>query len=343
MLIPFSDIPAYRARLARIGGVDVYHGESCGFGLVGDKNLQLPESPSVQSCAHPLSRLDAVADMRQVFHAYLPHVQPLRFPNDALGYFVVDVFDMPPLTPGESAQLTPGCAAPIGLKTATIGKVLVAAMPQFSAAEDLATARGGEIVLPGINVHHTAFGDRGNVGDVQHEIEKPPSFAAEQFTFLGLPGSQQVGLMLAANKRHGFAPLQGEQGNFAFAQGVGAMVEMDRATPKGNLGHGLVIRNALVGLERFVGISDALNGVTDHLTAKRREPLPNRVIGQMVQGDTVPAAMLPRNWDYRRACLRKGSGQRRQFRSLHSGWQKFQGYGTLHIIYDTPTKVALQT
>ena len=113
MLDPFSDSPAYRTRLARVGRVNVHHDEPQGFGLVSDKILQRPEGPTVQTRANPLSRLDAVADVREVFHADFQHVQPLRLLNDGPGHFVINVFDMPPLPTGDSEQLPFGGAAPV--------------------------------------------------------------------------------------------------------------------------------------------------------------------------------------------------------------------------------------
>ena len=348
MLIPFSDSPAHRTCLARIGGVDVHHGESQGFGLIGDKILQLPKGPPVQTCANPFSRFDAVTNMRQVFHADCPHVQPLCLLNDGLGHFMVDVFDMPPFPTGDSAQLFFGGATTVGLETAAMGKVAVTFKPQFPAAKDLATARGGEIVLPNIDTQHTAFGDRCNIGEFQYEVKKPLPFSTEQLTFFGFPGSQQVRLMPAANEGYGFSAIHGEQGNAVLQQLIRAMVEMDCRlqdcpTAKRNRRYGLILGDALVGLERFIGAGDTVDGIAGHLTTQRREPLPKGVICQMVQCDPVPAAVLLCKRYYRRAGLREGGGQRRQFRNLRRGWQKFQGDGPYHIGNYTPTKIALQT
>lgn len=69
VLVPFSDSPADRASLAGVSGVDVDHGDAQGFGLVGNKVLQLPKGPAVESGTHPLTRSDAVADVCQILHA----------------------------------------------------------------------------------------------------------------------------------------------------------------------------------------------------------------------------------------------------------------------------------
>ena len=342
MLYPFSDSPTHRTRFARVSRVDVYHIDAQSFGLVGDKILQLPKGPTMQTCANPFARFDAVADMRQVFHADFPHVQQMRLLNDGLGHFVVDVFDMPPLPTGDSAQPFFGGATTVGLETAAMGKVAVTFKPQFPAAKDLATARGGEIVLPDIDTHHAAFGDRSDIGEFQYDIKKPLSFSTDQLAFLELPGGQQVRLMSAANERDDFPAIHGEQGNAVHSQCVSAMVEMNCRTAKRNRRYGLILDDTLVGLERFIGAGDTMDGITGHLTAKSGEPLSKRVICHMMQCDTVPAAMFLCKRYYRCAGLREGVRQRSQFRNLLGGWQQFQGCSPFHIGKYMSTKIALQ-
>jgi hypothetical protein len=59
---------AARTRLAGESRIDVFHRNACRFGLVFDKGLKLPKSPTMQSRSHALARLDAAANMAQVFH-----------------------------------------------------------------------------------------------------------------------------------------------------------------------------------------------------------------------------------------------------------------------------------
>ena len=94
MLDPFSDGPAYRARLAGISRVDIQHGQPGALRLVGHKVLQLTKGPAMQACPDALSGLDAVADMRQVFHADFTGPRTDSFCHDGLADFVIDMLDV---------------------------------------------------------------------------------------------------------------------------------------------------------------------------------------------------------------------------------------------------------
>jgi len=131
MPLPFSDFPAHRACSTRVGGVDVDHAQTSGFGLVFDEALQLPEGPAMQSCPDTLPSLDTGADVGQVFHADFAGSGTDGFCDDGFAGFVVDVLDMLLLAPGDSPQFALCSAATVGLETTTMGKVDVAVMPQL--------------------------------------------------------------------------------------------------------------------------------------------------------------------------------------------------------------------
>ena len=342
MLHPFSDGPAHRASLAGISGVDVLHGDTDTLGLVGNKVLQLPECPTMQASANALACPDAITDMRQIFHADFSHVQSVRFLNDGLGYFVVDVFDMPPLPTRDSPQFPLGGTATVGLETTTMGKVFVPFKTQLPATKDLATTCGGEIVLSYIHPQDTAVFHRGDIGDVQNQIKEPLPFTAYQLRFFGRPRLHQVGLMFSTGKRYQLSARHGEQRNSALTQGIGAMVVMHRAPVKADGRNCFVLGYFLVGLKRFVGASNSVDGVTSHLAPQRGKLVPNSAIGEMVQGNPVPASVLHGKWHDPRAGLRERGRKLRQFHSLHGGGNQFQGHSAFHIGNGTLTKIALQ-
>ena len=103
MPLPFSDFPAHRACLTRVGGVDVDHAQTSGFGLVFDEALQLPEGPAMQSCPDTLTSLDTGADVGQVFHADFAGSGTDGFCDDGFAGFVVDV------PPQYTSQTCPCC------------------------------------------------------------------------------------------------------------------------------------------------------------------------------------------------------------------------------------------
>lgn len=215
MLHPFSDGPAHRASLAGISGVDVLHGDTDTLGLVCNKVLQLPESPTMQASVNTLACPDAITDMRQIFHADFSRMQPDRLLNDGLGYFVVDVFDMPPLPTRDSPQFPLGGTATVGLETTTMGKVFVPFETQLPATQDLATTCGGEIVLSYIHPQDATGFHLGTVGDIQNQVKEPLPLTAYQLRFFGIPRLHQIGLMFSTGKSYPLSARQGEQRNSA--------------------------------------------------------------------------------------------------------------------------------
>lgn len=70
-----------RAGLAAVSRIDVLDCDSGSRGLVLDEGLKLPESPAMQPGAHAFARLDAGANMRQVFHHDLGHARRFGGPD----------------------------------------------------------------------------------------------------------------------------------------------------------------------------------------------------------------------------------------------------------------------
>jgi hypothetical protein len=246
----------------------------------------------MQTGTNPFACLDAITDMCQVFHADLPHMQTLRLLDNSFGYFVVHVFDMPPLPTRDSSQLPPGSTATVGLETTAMGKVKIPVKPEFPATKDLATTRGGEIVFAHIDTQNATTGNRGDIWNIKDEVKKPLTLSANQLGLFRFTRSKQIRLMLTANKRHKLPPGQGEQGNSVLPQGIGAMIVMDRCTLETYQWDWLAFLDPVIRLQSLVGTCDAMNRIAGHLTAKFLVLISKRPVSQMVQCDTIPAAML---------------------------------------------------
>ena len=331
MLIPFSNSPTNRAGLARVSRVDECHGDANALRLVGHKILQLAKGPSVQAGTNSFPCFDAITDVRQVFHADFPHIQPLRFLNDGLGHFMVDVFDMPTLPTRDNPQFPPGGAATVGLKTTAMGKVSITFKAQLPATKDLATACGGEIVFSDIYTQNSTRRRRSRVRDIQHQLEEPLFLAADQLRFLGFARGQQIRLVFSADKRHKLTPGQGKQRNRTISQGIGTMVVMDRCTLKANGRNRFVFGNAPVGMERFVRAGNPVNGIAGHLAPQIRGAFPNLVVGQVMESNAVPAAMFHDKRHDRGTGLRECGRKFCQFRGLLRSGNQFQGHRAFHI------------
>lgn len=113
MLFSFSERPAMRARLARIGGVNHHHRETSPLGLIGDKDLKLTKGPAVQPGSDPS-----------------PCPYPKGFCYNGLAHGVIRMLDMPFLTTRDSPQLTFRSPATVGLERTTLGKIFIALTAQ---------------------------------------------------------------------------------------------------------------------------------------------------------------------------------------------------------------------
>src|SRR5256886_4586832 len=151
MLEPCTQLPAGRTGLAREGRINVHDGDPNGTCLVLDKALQLPERPAVQPCAHAPACPKAIADVREVLHHDRGRADASGFLENRLARFVVDVFDTPPLLAGDLPESLNRTLAAVGLKTTTLGQMLITPMAQCLSAPDPARAGGGESIFPDIH------------------------------------------------------------------------------------------------------------------------------------------------------------------------------------------------
>ena len=137
--------------------------------------------------------------------------------------------------------------------------------------------------------------------------------------------------MLARGEMNLDASVKCEQGEHVALNRVGALVEIDGRFIELNCGNGLIFGDAIVGLERLVGVGHAVNSLANHLATKRRERLSYCVVGKMVQSNSVPTAVLngERNDGIARTCKR--FRQNRQRRRLILVCNQLHGYGTIHI------------
>ena len=342
MLYPFSDSPAHRAQLASVSRINVDHAQSNSFGFVSDKALKLAESPAVQPRPNPLPGLDIGADMRQVFHADFTSTGTDSFYNDGFADFVIYMFDMQAFAPGDSVQLAFSCTTIVGLKPPAVSKVFIAVVPQLSAAPDLTSTGCCEVILTNITAENATTGNWRFIGKVENEVEVPYALANDHLCFLRRTAGNQVALMLAQGESNLDTSFECEQGERVAFNRIGALVEVDGRFIELNCRNGLIFGDALVGLERLVGVGHAVNSLANHLATKRRERLSYCVIGQMVQGNPVPTAVLNGEWNDDTARTGEHLRQYRQRRRLVRACQKLHRHSAFHIGNFKPTETAMQ-
>ncbi|MCX8049208.1 MAG: hypothetical protein N3A55_06070 [Methylohalobius sp.] len=227
MLDALADIAAARASPTGIGRIDILDRNASSFGFVLDKQLKLTKGPAMESASHPLARLDASTNVRQILHHDFGDASSLGSFDNGFAYFVVNVADTPRLLARDLPQLLFCALAAVGLETATQGKVSIAHITQSAAAKDLAQTDGGEVVFAYIHAHHWAGCNGGNlVVAFNGEVEIPAPLAQHQLSLLGLPTLQDATLMLAKAHWDGNAPIQRVERNDFILEAIGACIEM---------------------------------------------------------------------------------------------------------------------
>ena len=304
-----------RAGLAGVGRVDVFDRDACCLGLVFDEGLQLPPRPAVQAATHAFARLDARANVRQVFHRNLGDTGLDRRLNNGLARFVVDVLHTPRLLAGDLPELLSRALAAVGLKTTAQGKVTVALVAQMLAAEDLAQAMGSEIVFSDIHAQHGAGCHGFNVALLDDEVEKPLPVAQDQLRLLRLAGVENATLVFAETQRHGDTPIEGIERDGLALEGVGAFVEVDTGAVEADVGDGGILPDAPEFFLCLIRLADREDGVAAHLAAQRRRFAQHR-IGALVQTDAVVETVLAYDGNKTVAGVRIGRSQRGKRSSL---------------------------
>lgn len=283
MLNSFSDSPASRAGLTCVGGFHENYTQTSAVGFVGNEVLKLTESPSMQPRSDTLTRFNVIADVGQIFKADFAGADSDGFGHNGLTGFVIDMANMPLLTPGDSLKLTSGGLATVGLEAAAMGKVTISMMSKFFAPKDLAGTGGGERVFAHVNTENTAAGSGGTIGEIEDKIEIPNALADDQPGFLWHATRKQISLMLANSKLHTDPTGQGEQREPIVGERIGAFVEINGRGTKINRRNRLVLGDTFfVGIKRFVSVCNTAYCLTYHLAAECRALLANQVVGQMV-------------------------------------------------------------
>lgn len=339
---PLPQFMAYRACLARIRRIHVIHGYSSPLRFVSHKVLKLSPSPSVQPRPHPFPGFDPVPNVGQVFQTDFRSFTRNGFRDNRFGNNMIYVCNVPTFLARDFAKTLFGALRTVGLETPTMTKKLVSIVSQFTTIKQTTTGRSRDVVLTYVTTHNTTSGGGGRVGYIQNQIEKPLAPFTNKFRFLGLSRVHQVPLMLSAHKLDTLSTGQGKQGQRIVFKGIGAFIIVNRSTLKADFWDRFVFVYLLIGLKRFIGIRHALDSITGHLAAKLRDQGANRVVGQMMQGDTVPAAMLNGNGNNNLTRPNKMRSQIRQSLRLFGRWVQFQFDCAFHICNYTHDQIALQ-
>lgn len=331
VFMPFPQFVAYGARLARVCRIHIIHSYPNTLRLVSHKVLQLSPRPSVQPCTHSFSGFDPVTNMGQVFQTNLGRAAGDSFSNNVFGYNVIYMRDVPTFIARDFAKTLFCALRTVGLETPTMSEVFISIMPQFTTIEHATAGSGRDVVFPDIATHDTVSSAWGGIRHIKDQIEKPLAFIANQFRFRCGTLRQKVRLIFAKNKWHLLTAIHGEQRKGITLDAIGPLVEVYRLWLEYDQRNRFVFADTFIGFKRFVCARHFVDGIAGHLTAKVGILGTHGMISQVVQRDSVPAAMFLCKRNNGVTCRRKRFSQTLEGFGLFFSVKKLDRYSAFHI------------
>ena len=298
---------AYGAGLGGVGRVDVFHPDSGRLRFVLDKALELRPGPPVQARAHAFSGFDPFAQVCQGLKDNHMGSAPYRFRDKRLADFVVDVGNVPGFSAGDFLQKLLRAFGAVALKSATKIQKAVAFVPEFSAAIQLPAAGGGKIVLSHVHAQGFSLGHGRGIREIEDKVEEPALALTHELGFFRDAAFKIRGLKGPGPERDMHASLKGKERQGVSTKTVRAFVEMDRRTGAELDKRPLFLSQLRsVGKERCIGLGDLMHGIAGHLGTQLRRGLSDRIVGGVVQFDSVRDLVLGRQGNSQTA----GGGKR---------------------------------
>src|SRR5262245_28104857 len=267
---PDTDLPTLGARLRGIGWVDVDDPDTNSLRLVCDETLQLTPHPAMQASSHTLSCLDAVSDVRQVFHCYRRGFHRQRFFHDSFARLVIDVSDVPLLPAGDFAEHLSCALRAVGLETTAQRKMAASLVTQPATAAEFAGARSREVVISDIHAQDWSWSHQRTILNFDNQVKVPLALAADQFCLSGRASSQKLPLIFTDDHPHRDTPCQRIERHGITSERVGALVKVHARPAKvQDRDRGLCSYPAKLFL-RPVRLTHRKDGITGHLRAQGR-------------------------------------------------------------------------
>ena len=330
MLDAFANTAAVGARLAGIRRIDILNFDAGGTRLVLDEGLKLPTCPAMESAAHSFPNLDAGANVRQILHRDLAGTGCEYFSDNCFARFVINVLYASRLFARDLPELLFCALATVGLKTTTEGKVSVALIAQLFAAKDLARANGREVVFTNINSYDRAkFVRYLLILALDNDIEVPVFLSKYQIRFLWDSAFDDPTLVFAKSQFRSDPSIQSVERNTIALERICSFVEMNACTFELDCGDRCSILDLVMLFHRSKSLTHRKDRIADHLRTERCG-FANHSVSEVVQGDTIPAAMFNSNRNYGVACIRIGGLQLCQIGKLVWSYFKFDRGSTEH-------------
>ena len=272
-----SNVPAERALLARVLGIDEHDRNADALRLVLDEGPELMEPPVAQSCSLSASGRDPLADAFEVFEGDTAQ-GALRLLHDGLGDAVVPVLLKSSLCSLDCSEL-PFCAP--GLLSLEVSPSMgEASTIQFDvlSTEDDAIAVGGDVDDAEIDAEELLDLSQLDVVDLTGQVEVPLAFAMDEVC-LAFPMVEELPLVLSHGKWDECSTLYCPDGD-------DALILSDAEDPR-VVGLGSEVskcrRSLLADLEC---VSDLCDGPDDHLGCES-EAISDVVVNELLDADAA--------------------------------------------------------
>lgn len=288
--------------------------------LIGDKGLKLCEAPRMEYCALCPTSLDPRANMRQIFYRNRP-LRAFGLRNNPFGDHMVDVFGEPRLLTGKHLQAAAAAQGAEPLQLVPEPPMAIAHVLDRCARMDGPIAINRDIRHTQIDTQHIVNVHRLRRLNVGSRKQVPVAAHEGQITFTA-PERQQCLLPCATHKWYRLSAIESPDRNSRAFVGKDTLIECDRTQRR---------ERTLRFLIQLVGICHFGDAPYRKL-GRQIERLPNRVIGQPMDGELAKRATLPchlANVITRRVRRHKRA---LQCMRLFGSGQEFQLYRQSHIM-----------
>jgi len=276
-----------------VARINAYYPTSFGLRLIGQECPELGIAPGVQAAARlPAALLGAGADVHQVLHN--DHGAGLDGIDDTPAEQVIAVAPKAVDLPGQLAEMPLGRAGAFALETATQPKVPALDLLPTSFSEESVVGADGGTGKAHVHTDHLTRWLESHVRDRDDDMQPEPALAPDQIGAVKPDGLlQEVPGVGVSGERHFESSGRRGQADDALPglDGVGAGIVADRDERGGRAG-----RLASLLLPRESGLYRLRRPDTrcdDQLRGEVGKPLPESVVGRMVQPDTVLLRVRP--------------------------------------------------
>gem|GEM_PF-4305686 len=268
-----------RTGLRSISRMHVKDLDSLGCGFILHKFPQTIKRPTMQSRTHFFARFYSIPNIFQIFENNGRTSIALRFRDNLLGYTMVLMANRTLFSARDFSQALFCGLRTVALKAFPMCQELISFFFQRSSTIQFSSGGGCQNIFSQVHRDCLICLHKRRIWKVQYQMEKPALSFPNQLSFLNFSFVQKT-FVKQTNLKSNADPLvqSKKRKGFSFKR-ICSFIEMDRTS---------------VFKQNFSGFFQSLqtpgcfcNSIAAHLRAKLRELLSQKIVGQMVQSNSV--------------------------------------------------------